>query len=71
MIDVLRSIQDSSVGEVQLQSTTIVKDQDYPDKYENIEQLEQELIFKKYNETVKKTMSGTKPIIKSEKVSDF
>ncbi|CDX47508.1 Glycosyltransferase family 92 protein [Caenorhabditis elegans] len=68
MIDVLRSIQDSSVGEVQLQSTTIVKDQDYPDKYENIEQLEQELIFKKYNETVKKTMSGTKPIIKSEKI---
>uniref|UniRef100_A0A1I7TYD2 Glycosyltransferase family 92 protein n=3 Tax=Caenorhabditis tropicalis TaxID=1561998 RepID=A0A1I7TYD2_9PELO len=68
MIDVLRSIEDPFIGEVQMQILSVIKDQDYPDRFLNKGRLEDELIFKKYNETVGPEWKGMKTVIRSDKV---
>uniref|UniRef100_A0A1I7V4M9 Glycosyltransferase family 92 protein n=1 Tax=Caenorhabditis tropicalis TaxID=1561998 RepID=A0A1I7V4M9_9PELO len=69
IVDVLRSIDDPAVGEVQMQSMSIVKDEDYPKRFVNVKEMKKELIFEKYNKTVDPTWQGSKAIIKPEKES--
>ena len=68
MVEVLRSIQDPTVGDVQLQSLSVVRDQDYPEKYLNLEELDKELIFKKFNDSIDPVWQGLKTIIRPNKV---
>ncbi|KAF1755521.1 hypothetical protein GCK72_011971 [Caenorhabditis remanei] len=68
MVEVLRSIQDPTIGDVQLQSLSVVRDQDYPDKYLNLEELEKELIFKKFNDSIDPVWQGLKTIIRPNKI---
>ncbi|CAL2038621.1 unnamed protein product [Caenorhabditis brenneri] len=68
MVELLRSIQDPAIGEVQMQSLSVVKDQDYPAKYLGLKHLEKELIFKKYNQTFGPFWQGQKTIIRSDKI---
>uniref|UniRef100_A0A1I7V4M8 Glycosyltransferase family 92 protein n=1 Tax=Caenorhabditis tropicalis TaxID=1561998 RepID=A0A1I7V4M8_9PELO len=68
IVDVLRSIDDPAVGEVQMQSMSIVKDEDYPKRFVNVKEMKKELIFEKYNKTVDPTWQGSKAIIKPEKI---
>ncbi|CAL2039401.1 unnamed protein product [Caenorhabditis brenneri] len=68
MIDLLRSIQDPAIGEVQMQLLSVIKDEDYPEKFVNLEFLEKEMIFKKYNKTIGPSWQGQKVVVRPEKI---
>ena len=68
MIDLLRSIQDPAIGEVQMQLLSVIKDEDYPKKFVDLETLKKEMIFKKYNKTIGPSWQGQKVVVRPEKV---
>lgn len=68
MIDLLRSIQDPSIGVLDVPHVHVIQNDDFPAKFENRTQLEKELIFKKYNKTTSNQITGSKFIIRPDKV---
>ncbi|CAP21895.2 Protein CBG00446 [Caenorhabditis briggsae] len=59
---------DPGIGEILIQVMSIVKDKDYPAKYKNSKELENELIFKKYNQSLTPIWKGKKAIVRSDKI---
>ncbi|CAB05267.2 Glycosyltransferase family 92 protein [Caenorhabditis elegans] len=68
MIDLLRSIQDPSIGVLDVPHVHVIQNDDFPAKFENRTQLEKELIFKKYNKTTSNQITGSKFIIRPDKI---
>ncbi|EGT53359.1 hypothetical protein CAEBREN_23783 [Caenorhabditis brenneri] len=51
-----------------MQLLSVIKDEDYPQNFVNLETLENEMIFKKYNKTIGPSWQGQKVVVRPEKV---
>ncbi|PIC25414.1 hypothetical protein B9Z55_018359 [Caenorhabditis nigoni] len=64
----LLNAQESNVGEIQIPVLNIVKYNDMPEEFENVVQLKEDMMFRKWTDSIDPTWNASKAIIKPEKV---
>uniref|UniRef100_A0A1I7T6J3 Glycosyltransferase family 92 protein n=2 Tax=Caenorhabditis tropicalis TaxID=1561998 RepID=A0A1I7T6J3_9PELO len=69
LLNLLNSVDNGKLAEVQMPILNIVKSGNAPEKYENEEQVRREMISMKYNKTAGPTWDASKALIRPEKVS--
>ncbi|UMM33738.1 hypothetical protein L5515_007102 [Caenorhabditis briggsae] len=65
----LLNVQEPNVGEIQLPVLNIIKYGDVAKEFENVVKLKEEMIFRKWTDSIDPTWNASKAIVKPEKVS--
>ncbi|UMM33816.1 hypothetical protein L5515_007146 [Caenorhabditis briggsae] len=60
--------QDSNVGEIQIPVLNIVKYDDMPEEFDNVVKLKEDMMFRKWTDSIDPTWNASKAIVKPEKV---
>ncbi|CAP26767.2 Protein CBG06470 [Caenorhabditis briggsae] len=61
--------QDSNVGEIQIPVLNIVKYDDMPEEFDNVVKLKEDMMFRKWTDSIDPTWNASKAIVKPEKHS--
>lgn len=68
LLEVIES-QPRSVGELHVSVLNILKYEDTPEKFTSMEQLKEDMMFRKWTNTIDPTWNASKAIVRPEQVS--